>query len=232
MVQEARLIRSLLVATVVLSACHNRFVTIGPKPPVARPAPAPVPTVDTTDWVAYRVQPGDTIARLSRCSGSSMEQLSSANVLPDPRALKAGRAVLLPPAHACEPPAPALPVVAAAPPPPQVKCEAPSAPSAILKRAQRLLDEAEQRQDQADFTQAQALAQDCTRALQPYALDPDADATRARCHALAGMASAGLGQRERAIEEFRRAFAIEPRLQLDPAADSPRVRELVQAARS
>ncbi len=231
-VQEARLIRSLLVATLALSACHNRFLTIGPHPssaPPSAPISAPAPSVDTTDWVGYRVQPGDTVARLSRCSGSTPEQLSSANALADPDSLKAGRPVLLPPAHECLPPAP-LPVVAAAPPT-KLKCEAPSAPESVLKRARLQLDNGMVHQDEADFAQAHARAEDCVRPLQSYVLDPDADALRARCYALAAKASAGLGQRERAIEEFRRAFAIDSGLRLDAPTESPRIRELVQAAR-
>jgi hypothetical protein len=231
--QEARLVGAALLGCVALSACHNRFITIGPRPaPVQETIPArPALSVDTRDWVGYRVQPGDTLGRLARCSGASMDQLTVGNALADPDALSVDQAVLIPRGHSCkqlEGPA----QVSAAPPSTVPVCKPAKPPANLLSRARSQLDEATRRQEAADFDGALALAQQCSNALRPYALDHDADATRARCHAAAATAAAGLGRRELAIEEFRRAFAVDPKLELDPATASPRILELAQAARS
>jgi hypothetical protein len=45
------------------------------------------------------------------------------------------------------------------------------------------------------------------------------------------MAAAGLDRRERAIEEFRSAFVLDPNLEVDPELTSPRIVELLSAAR-
>jgi LysM repeat protein len=228
--RAVRFVWAVPLAVTVLTGCHNGFITIGPRPAPVEPIRRPTVEVDTTDWVGYRVQSGDTVARLARCSGASIEEVASANQVADPDQLRTGRAVLLPPGHHCLPPEP-LPAVAAAPAPKKVKCEAPAAPARVLTRARRLLAEATQQQESADFAQALAAAQSCTKSLEPYVLDDEANVTRARCHAVAASAAAGLGRREHAIEEFRRAFAVDPTLELDPAAQSPRIQELVQAAR-
>jgi hypothetical protein len=45
------------------------------------------------------------------------------------------------------------------------------------------------------------------------------------------MAAAGLEHRELAIDEFRRAIHLDPEVAFDPEKTSPRVLELVTAAR-
>jgi hypothetical protein len=46
------------------------------------------------------------------------------------------------------------------------------------------------------------------------------------------MAAAGLDQRERAIGEFRQAFVLDPDLQLTADTTSPRILDLMGAARA
>ena len=210
-VQEVRLVLGML-AVVGVAACSAR----GPQP-VAPVAAAPPPRAT---WVAYVVQTGDTLGRIAACSGSSVGELAERNGIPDPDLLLAGERLTLPEAHRC-----AVTHPAATP-----KTSLAQPPSVIAARADghRLLDAATARNDAADFEAALALAADCTARLAPHVPDPEADAIRARCHLQAGMAAAGLEQRDRAIEEFRQAFAIDPRLELPPQS-SPRILELADA---
>jgi tetratricopeptide (TPR) repeat protein len=105
---------------------------------------------------------------------------------------------------------------------PRRGCLAPRTPP---DRAAGLLAAADARLDGADFEGALSLAERCT------GLDESRRPTRARCHVVAGMAAAGLDQRERAIGEFRQAFALDPTLQLAADTTSPRILDLVSAAR-
>ncbi|HTO68644.1 MAG TPA: hypothetical protein VMR31_02195 [Myxococcota bacterium] len=109
--------------------------------------------------------------------------------------------------------------------------EKPDATS-LRRDAADLLTRAQERLDSADFDTAIALADACAGKLNAGRLDAKANALRARCHVVAGTAATGLDRRERAIEEFRRALALDPHLELASDTTSPRVRELMALARS
>ncbi|MEX2206067.1 MAG: hypothetical protein WEF50_07570 [Myxococcota bacterium] len=85
--------------------------------------------------------------------------------------------------------------------------------------------------DAADFEASIASAEACVSGLESDDRDAEANALAARCHFVAGMAAAGLDRRERAIEEFRRAFVLNPKLEVEPERTSPRIVELLSAAR-
>ena len=72
----------------------------------------------------------------------------------------------------------------------------------------------------------------CEQELVPYAHDRQANVIRARCRVVAGTAQTGLDERERAIENFRQALVLDPKVELATDATSPRVRELMALARS
>ena len=103
---------------------------------------------------------------------------------------------------------------------------------ALHREVTDLLARATAHYDGADFEEALSLAQAGIATLAPHPSGAETDALRARCHTVSGMAAAGLGQRERAIAEFRQALAFAPDLPLDPERSSPRVLELVEAARA
>jgi len=177
--------------------------------------PEPAHTRVPSSWVRYVVQPGDTLGRIAACRRVSFTTLARVNQLPDPDRLPAGAALHVPPVNGC---ANAHIARDAAPPP--------------HAEAEQYVAWATSAYDGADFEQALSLAEAGIRALAPHPRDPPADAIRARCHLVAGMAAAGLEQRERAIEEFRHALDLEPNLAVDPQRSSPRVVELVEMARS
>jgi len=220
--QELRL-AACVAAVVGAIACGSEG---GPaaSAPVARTARATQPQV-APKLTAYRVHPGDSLSRLAACSGVSVAELAKSNQIADPDLLIAGERLQLPQGHRC----------AAA------KSDARSAtraatgagdPAAAARaRADRLLATANARLDAADFEASLASAESCARALESHAPDTKASAIGARCHFVAGMAAAGLDRRERAIEEFRRAFVLDPNLELEPEKTSPRIVELLSAAR-
>lgn len=213
--QEARLALALLAA-IGVAACFGK----GPQQPVVTPVPQ-APPAQQVAWAAYVVQPGDTLGRIAACSGIPLRDLARFNGIVDPDVLVVGDRLRLPREHRC-----AAPIRAARP-----KTNVAERSDAVVARAEgnRLLDAGHARNDAADFEGALALAERCTGRLAPYARDRKAGAIRARCHVLAGMAAAGLERRERAIEEFRRAFALDPDLELS-AQSSPRILELAEEA--
>ena len=198
----SRLVQELrLVAVVAAIACASEG---GPA------APAPVAPKLTT----YRVHPGDSLSRLAACSGISVAELANSNQIPDPDLLVAGERLELPQGHRC----------AAA-------TGAGDPAAAARARAERLLATADARLEAADFEASLASAEACVRELESHEPDTKANAVGARCHFVAGTAAAGLDRRERAIEEFRRAYVLDPRLDVAPEMTSPRIVELLSAAR-
>jgi hypothetical protein len=108
------------------------------------------------------------------------------------------------------------------------ECGAPRTPQ---DRAAQLLATANARLEGADFEGALSLAESCARFIESGTPEAQVNLTRARCHVVAGMAAAGLDRRERAIGEFRQAFAFDPTLELAADTTSPRILDLVSAAR-
>lgn len=166
-------------------------------------------------WSRYVVQPGDTLGRIATCRRVSVAALARANRISAPDHLPAGAVLRVPRADAC-----------AAGSPLEARVPAP-----LHAEAEGTLAMATSAYDGADFEQALAIAEQGIEALAPHR-DGAANALRADLHVVAGMAAAGLEQRGRAIEEFRRALALAPHLVLDPQRSSPRVLELVDAARA
>lgn len=205
--QELRL-AACLAAIVAAIACRSAG---GPSTPaaVAKAAPATRPDVALT---LYRVRPGDSLSRLAACSGVPVAELAKSNYISDPDLLFAGERLRLPRGHRC----------AAA---------KPDSRSVAHADADRLLSTASAQLDAADFEASIASAESCVQALESDAHDAKANVIAARCHFVAGTAAAGLEQRERAIEEFRRAFVLNPKLEVEPDRTSPRIAELLSAAR-
>jgi LysM repeat protein len=159
----------------------------------------------------YVVQAGESLSQIASCSGVAVADLARSNGIPDPNRLQAGAALVLPEHHHCG-------------------RESAAARAARL-HASSLLARASASLDAADFDEALWLGDACVQKLLPYELDAKANALRARCHVVAGTAATGLDRSERAIEEFRRALALDPQLELASDTTSPRVRELAEIAR-
>ncbi|HTO54903.1 MAG TPA: LysM domain-containing protein [Myxococcota bacterium] len=168
--------------------------------------------------VVYVVHPGETLGEIARCAGVSVPELARENGIPDPRLILAGEKLRLPAGHDCK----------------QVsKSTAANDPArAARARSQSLLAKANASLDDADFEQALSYAETCADQLSPYPTDPQAKTLCVRCHVVAGTAATGLDQPDRALTEFRRALALDPKLELPESSTSPRVRELVSQARS
>jgi hypothetical protein len=75
--------------------------------PTLIPSPTPEPCIARTDWPVYTVVRGDTLYAIARRVGSTVEALTAANCLANPRLLHAGQALRVP----------VLPAPAAVPPP-------------------------------------------------------------------------------------------------------------------
>ena len=181
---------------------------------VPRPAPrvAPAARQHASPTAAYVVQPGETLADIARCSGMPLDQLARDNGITNPNRIWAGETLRLPAYHRCD--------------------HAVASAGTALAGARALLAKARTRLDAADFEGALAQAEACNAKLTPHEKDAKANALRAQCHVVAGTAATGLDRRDRAVEEFRRALAFDPKLELSSDEASPRVRELLAAARS
>jgi LysM repeat protein len=229
LVQEARLV--ILVAWVSsICACATlRSYThrVSEKPPQRASIEAeaePEPAAWRGGWTWYRVQRGDTLGRIAACRGISTRELAKANGIGDPRRLRVGQRLKVPHRDRCR-----TQRAEAAPPPQGVTATPGGARPAVdadVERSQRLLADARTRYDAADFEAALRGADEAGRAL-----PPDRKTLRARCHLLAALAAAGLEDRPRAISELRAAFALDPNVVPDPEDRSPRIDELVAAAR-
>ena len=227
LLQKPRLSRCAAI-TLLLTACAGPRPATEAKPPIESPSPVPAPGPQAPrasvpkGWVRYVVQPGDTLGRIAACRGVGVEALAEANQIQDPRRLQAGAPLSVPPGDRC-----ARKAAAEANRP----LAAPAAASPAIERGRHLLAAARARYDAADFEAALEGARAAARALEPEPGSATDDPLRARCHALAALAAAGLEQRERAISEFRLAFALDPTLELSPDDASPRIQALVAAAR-
>jgi LysM repeat protein len=215
--QEVRLLFSLAAALGVLACGSGRTPPRAPPVRATAPPPAAQPV--------YVVRAGDSLSAIAACSGVPVEELARLNRIADPDRLATGARLRLPSGHPCVAP-PQRRVVARS-----SKRQSDPAREARAK-AERSLAEATARNDAADFEAALANANACVAQLAPHRHDTRAKKLGARCHVAGGMAAAGLDQRERAIEEFRRALALDPELRLSPDTTSPRILELVSAAQA
>ena len=202
----------------------GRLLAPAPEPARAQPAKRPA------GWSRYVVQPGETLGGIAACHLVSVDALARGNQIPDPDHVRAGAVLRVPHGRGCASPR----LSGKAPTPKRADGDRGGAGPSMAREGEAggLLADAELRYDGADFEQALSLAEACVRALAPYPKEAEADALRARCHVVSGMAAAGLERRERAIAEFRQALDLAPDLALDPERSSPRVLELVAAARA
>lgn len=117
-------------------------------------------------------------------------------------------------------------------PPPRTPAPAPAAAPPDWGRTDAALREAEASLRGADFERALKGAEGVRRDLQGQASAPGAGERRARAEVLAATAEVALGRDEAARRSFERALAANPRLELDPARTSPKVRRVFDAARA
>jgi LysM repeat protein len=209
-----------VIAIASLAACAR----VPAPPPHAAPRPphteAPPPRSPTSPSTrVYVVHRRETLGDIARCSGVPLATLARDNAIPDPNVLYEGEKLRLPANHHCDD----KPVAA---------LELRGSGDKTRARANELFCQASASLDAADFDSALARANDCARLLSAYPRDAQANALRARCHVVAGTAATGLDDETRAIDEFRHALAVDPKLKLDPDTTSPRVRDLVSTARS
>jgi LysM repeat protein len=169
-------------------------------------APPPTPAAYPA-WTIYVVQPGDTLGQIAACSATSVVDLAQVNHLASPDFVLIGARLRLPGGNEC------------------------AARRTPRDRAAQLLATANARLEAADFESALSLAESCARLTESGQPEPKANGVRARCHVVAGIAAAGLDRRARAIGEFRQAFVLDPTLELAEDASSPRILDLVSAAR-
>jgi len=181
------------------------------KPDTRRPPPPAVSAPNTSLWVVHE---GETLADLARCSGASTGELARSNGIVDPNLIIAGEKLRLPAGHHCE------------------ARSAPAAAAPSHSAARALLSQANASLEAADFEHASALAARCVERLGGAPVEAKARGLAARCHLVAGTAATGLDRRDEAVEEFRRALALDPNLELAPDSTSPRVRELLEVART
>ncbi|HEU4429441.1 MAG TPA: LysM peptidoglycan-binding domain-containing protein [Myxococcota bacterium] len=227
--------------------CSQPAVSAAP-PPSAAPAP-PTARATPPGWQTYRVQPGDTLVRIAACHGATVDDIVRENAIYDRDRIVVGWSLRVPGQDLCDGEAPAIAAVqrarAATPASPQAANERAADPAKTARgeeatsnavagrdpRAQQLLDTARADYDAALFDAALRGAEAAAAALARSPRSAGTDAQRARAHLLAGMAAAGLEERERALTEFEHAFALDPDAELAPEDRSPRLLELFQLAR-
>jgi len=216
----SRVWRVIAIAMLGMAACARAPAPPTHAPPRAPHTEAPPPrTAASPATRVYVVHPGETLGDIARCSGVPLATLARNNAIPNPNVLYQGEKLRLPANHHCD----EKPVAA---------LELRDSGHDPRAKANELFCQASASLDAADFDSALARANDCARLLSAYPKDAQANALRARCHVVAGTAATGLDDESRAIDEFRHALAVDPKLKLDPDTTSPRVRELVSTARS
>jgi LysM repeat protein len=234
--QEPRLVL-FVCGSLVTAACQSSKPIL-PKVREIVAKPASQEPVVPAGWRRVVVQPGDTLGGIARCRRVDVAAIVDANGLADPDRIVAGTRLYVPPRNRCARvaaparPAPAAPEAPPAPTPEQRQpAPAPAAAPTRIEDAERKLASARSLYDAADFAGALDAAQAAVRTVDGDPGVRASDDVRARAHLIAGLSAAGLEQRERAIAEFRRAFDVDPALRCPPDDCSPRVMELVDAAR-
>ena len=121
-------------------------------------------------------------------------------------------------------PAPRAPVVTPASTPSQ------PAPAFDWTRMDAALGTAEAQLGDANFEAALAVAERLRQQLRDTASTSGARERQARVEVVAATAEIALGREDAARKSFERALAADPKLRLDPAATSPKVRRTFDAA--
>jgi LysM repeat protein len=185
----------------------------------------------------HRVLPGQTLSRIAAWYGHSIGEIARANALTDPDHITAGARLRIPAgARTGCPPAAATvahvkrpPAVSAPPPKARARTRAAAGPAPeLLARADDRLESATLRYDAADFRSALALARSAGDLLATQSDHPAVVDRRARAAWLAGLAHAGLDEREDAVHALREAIALRPALRTDPRL-SPRIASLLDS---
>jgi LysM repeat protein len=207
----------------------------GLRPPADRPLGRERVVVPDDAPLRHRVQTGDTLGAVASWYGLPLDEVARANGIDDPDRIAAGAWLRIPPGArtGCAPPPnvartrPAPKPVASAPPPPVAA--APPAPVGLSPeqraRADDLLAQAGDRYQAAHFREVVRLASDAEAVLDASD-DAASRARRARAAWLAGLAYAGLDERDAALQSLHRALALQPSLRDDPSL-SPRIREML-----
>jgi LysM repeat protein len=170
------------------------------------------------------VQPGDTLAGIARCRATSIEALARANAIYDRDRIEVGWRLRVPPGDFCE-------RVAEGGPGSSASAAAAAGRVHSTTAAKRMLTTARALYDDGDFEASLRAAEQMARTLSEQRTNA-ARSLRARGHLIAGMSAAGLGDRARAIGEFRSARALDPSVSLGDEDASPRLVELFRAAAS
>lgn len=196
-------------------------------------ATPPSEPVVPAGWRRYVVRSGDTLGGIARCRRTDVSALVDANGLADRDRIVAGSPLYVPPRDSCARTAAVSPAPASSAETQDLRvAPAPAAAPAHVDQVERELASARSLYDAADFAGASRAAQAAVRTIDANPKDPATDPLRARAHLIAGLSAAGLEQREGAIAEFRRALEVDPSLACPPEDCSPRIQELVDAARS
>jgi hypothetical protein len=195
----------------------------------------------------HRVLEGHTLWRVAAWYGHSLGEIERANTIDDPDRILAGARLRIPPGArtGCPPPAalravaPARVAVAAPPPPARPRPAPPAAPlpeqppappapsPQLLARADQQLERASALYDAADFGAVVARARSARELLAAQPQHPAVAERRAQAAWLAGLAHAGLDERESAVRELRAALELRPALRDDPRL-SPRIASLLE----
>jgi tetratricopeptide (TPR) repeat protein len=187
-------------------------------------------------WRPYVIQPGDTLAGIASCRGVEVETLARINAIAEHDLILAGANFHVPDAARClaGSPGPLNRASSASREAAVARRSSPGSPHLLaeFERGQQLLELARAHYDAADFEKALRGAEVASQAFARAPSLQGVESLRARAHVLAAMASAGLEERDRAVAEFERAFALDPDAHLELGDRSPRLLELIQVARS
>ena len=80
-------------------------------------ATLPECTITHTEWPAYTIQPGDTLATIAAWAGADVNTLATANCLANPDVISVGQTLYVPQLPPAPEPPPSLPVIDHGPPP-------------------------------------------------------------------------------------------------------------------
>jgi LysM repeat protein len=189
-----------LLTTAGCTSIRSRFFP----PPSPLPASTRSPVSDSGANTACReesasasrvhvVEPGESLSTIATHYRVSALDLFAKNEIPDPDRIEVGQRLLLP-ANAIVPPEPPVRSV------PRPANRGPSA------RAKRRLADAEEHYRAARFEQALAASREASLLMQA---ESDRSRELARAAFLAGSALAGLGDEQRASDEFRRVRELD-----------------------
>jgi LysM repeat protein len=195
----------LTLALLTTAGCTSIRARFSP-PPSPLPASTRSPVSDSGASTACRensasasrvhvVEPGESLSTIAAHYRVSALDLFAKNEIPDPDRIEVGQRLLLP-ANAIVPPEPAARSI------PRAASRGPSA------RAKRRLADAEEHYRAARFEQALAASREASLLMQA---ESDRSRELARAAFLAGSALAGLGDEQRASDEFRRARQLDAR---------------------